>query len=83
MRLNVKKKLTLIRQNRNRTGASPIDKTLSEFEEKLISICGINILDGNQRLDEIGLPTNNGLCSLNAYIESLNLNSLFFSFFLF
>lgn len=52
MRLNVKKKLTSIRQHRNRTGASPIDKTLmvSEFEEKLISICGVNILDGNQPL---------------------------------
>lgn len=55
MRLNVKKKFTKIRQNSNRTGAEPIDDELTERELKLVAICGIDNIDGNQQLDEIGI----------------------------
>lgn len=51
----MKNKLKLIRQNQNRTGAAPIDLKLTEYENKIISICNIQLLDGNQELDEIGL----------------------------
>lgn len=63
MRQAVKKKFTVIRQHRNRTGESPIDIALNEADQKIVSICNINILDGNQNLDEIGvpLPNTNGI----------------------
>lgn len=56
MRQAVKKKCTVIRQHRNRTGESPIDIALNEADQKIVSICNINVLDGNQNLDEIGIP---------------------------
>lgn len=63
MRQAVKKKFTVIRQHRNRTGESPIDIALNEADQKIVSICNINVLDGNQNLDEIGisLPNANGI----------------------
>lgn len=53
--MEAKKKVQKIRQHRNRTGGgSPCKVVLSEFEERIISIIGDEIADGNPALTEIG-----------------------------
>lgn len=56
MKKNAKKKLTTIRQNVNRTGAAPSDVNLDQIENRIIDICGIDSLDGDQSIDELGIP---------------------------
>lgn len=57
MKKNAKKKLTTIRQNANRTGAGPSNINMDPFEDRVIGVCGIDTLDGDQNIDEIGVPS--------------------------
>lgn len=54
MRADVKKKLQLKRQNLNQSGAGPINIVFTELEDRIVSICGKQILDGDQNIPEIG-----------------------------
>lgn len=54
MKGEAKKKLKLIRQNRNRTGSSPNNVELTTIEDRIVSICGVSVLDGDENLDELG-----------------------------
>lgn len=57
----VKEKVKLIRQHRNRTGGGPpTTLVLTPFEERIKSICGSALLDGDPDVGEIGFtkPSN-------------------------
>lgn len=54
MKAEVKKKLMRQRQNRNQTGAAPIDIVFSDVEEKIASIVGKELMDGDASISEIG-----------------------------
>lgn len=54
MKCEVKKKLQVQRANRNQTGASPINIAFSELDDRIISIVGKQLLDGDPSIDEIG-----------------------------
>lgn len=54
MKSEVKKKIMRQRQNRNQTGAAPINITFSDVEEKIVSIVGKEFMDGDASISEIG-----------------------------
>lgn len=48
-----------MRQHRNRTGGGPpSEKTLSDFDQKLIDVVSLTNLDGDTNLFEIGFESN-------------------------
>lgn len=57
MKAATKKKLTLIRQTRARTGGEPTDVHLSQLDLKIVSLLGINNLNGDINLGELGFET--------------------------
>lgn len=54
MKSEVKKKLQIQRENHNQTGAAPINIVFSDLEERIISIVGKKLLDGDSDVSEIG-----------------------------
>lgn len=54
MKTATKKKLTAIRQTRNRTGGQPANINLSSLDNKIISIIGLNNLAGDMNLGKLG-----------------------------
>lgn len=57
MKSEVKKKLQLQRQNRNQTGAAPIHIFFSPLEERILSIVGEQLMDGDSDVIEIGFDS--------------------------
>lgn len=54
MKNEVKKKYQAQRQNANQTGAGPIDIVFSDIDDRIISICQEDLLDGDKNVHEIG-----------------------------
>lgn len=83
----VKEKVKLIRQHRNRNGGGPpTTLALTPFEERIKSICGSALMDGDPNLGEIGFakPSNDessdsgtvaSCSSINVMPSSHSLNS--------
>lgn len=69
---DVKKKLQLKRQNLNMSGAGPINITITELDERVISICGKQLLDGDEGIPEIGFNTLNSMTDKQNIIGVVN-----------
>lgn len=54
LKRNTKEKMTEIRQNRNQTGAGPIGTELTILDEKIIAVCGKQVIDGDENIVELG-----------------------------
>lgn len=63
MKAEVKKKLQIKRQNLNQSGAGPINIVFSELDERIIAICGSQLLDGDDKIQEIGFGSSKGMTS--------------------
>lgn len=59
MKSEVKKKLQVQRANLNQSGAGPIGVTFNEMDDRIISIVGKQLLDGDPSIDEIGFDPPN------------------------
>lgn len=54
MKCETKKKHQLKRQNLHTSGAGPIDLTFTAMDDKIIGIVGMNSMDGDEDVDEVG-----------------------------
>lgn len=57
MKAETKKKFQSKRQNLNTSGAGPIDIAFSQLDEKIVQICGKQLLDGDSDVNEIGFDS--------------------------
>lgn len=57
MKSETKKKFQLKRQNLHTSGAGPIDIVFSQLDERIVQICGKQLMDGDAEIIEIGFDS--------------------------
>lgn len=75
LKSKTKEKLTSIRQYKMRFGESPTNIKLSEVESKIVEMCDINTLDGNNKVSELGLRESSPLAVSRARPNSTVVSS--------